>query len=88
MSWACDLTDDAKEDLKSLPKPIQKRVARVVEQMRHDPFQGDVKALHGGEWKGRSAVASEIIVTSFFPIGRIKSCTFSVSSSAPISGLF
>jgi mRNA-degrading endonuclease RelE of RelBE toxin-antitoxin system len=52
MSWACDLTDDAKEDLRSLPKPIQKRVARVVEQMQHDPFQGDVKALHGSEWKG------------------------------------
>lgn len=52
MNWACDLTDDAKEDLKGLPKPVQKRVARVVEQMQHDPFQGDVKALHGDEWKG------------------------------------
>jgi mRNA-degrading endonuclease RelE of RelBE toxin-antitoxin system len=52
MNWACDLTDDATEDLKDLPKAIQKRVARVVEQMQHDPFQGDVKALHGDEWKG------------------------------------
>lgn len=52
MSWACDLTDDAKEDLGGLPKPVQKRVARVVDQMRNDPFQGDVKALHGDEWKG------------------------------------
>jgi len=52
MNWAFDLTDDAKEDLKNLPKAVQKRVARVLEQMQHDPFQGDVKALHGDEWKG------------------------------------
>lgn len=52
MSWVCELTDDAKRDLRELPKPIQKRVARVLEQMLADPFQGDVKALHGDEWKG------------------------------------
>lgn len=52
MSWVCELTDDAKRDLQDLPKPIQKRVARVVRQMQDDPFQGDVKALRGDEWKG------------------------------------
>ena len=52
MSWACDLTDDAKRDLRDLPKSIQKRVARVLDQMQADPFQGDVKALQGIEWKG------------------------------------
>lgn len=52
MSWACELTDDAKRDLGDLPKPVQKRVARVLEQMHRDPFQGDVKALRGDEWEG------------------------------------
>jgi mRNA-degrading endonuclease RelE of RelBE toxin-antitoxin system len=52
MSWVCDLTDDAKRDLRSLPKPIQKRVARALDQMQTNPFQGDVKALQGEEWKG------------------------------------
>jgi len=52
MSWVCDLTDDAKRDLRDLPKSIQKRVARVLDQMQADPFQGDVKALQGIEWKG------------------------------------
>jgi len=52
MSWVCDLTDDAKRDLRNLPKPIQKRVARALDQMQTNPFQGDVKALQGEEWKG------------------------------------
>jgi mRNA-degrading endonuclease RelE of RelBE toxin-antitoxin system len=51
MSWVCDLTDDAKRDLRNLPKPIQKRVARALDQMQTNPFQGDVKALQGEEWK-------------------------------------
>ena len=52
MSWACELTEDAEQDLRKLPKAVQKRVVRVVTQMESDPFQGDVKALHGVEWKG------------------------------------
>jgi len=52
MSWVCKLTDDAKRDLRNLPKPIQKRVARALDQMQTNPFQGDVKALQGEEWKG------------------------------------
>jgi mRNA-degrading endonuclease RelE of RelBE toxin-antitoxin system len=52
MSWACDLTDDAKRELRDLPKPIQERVARALDQMQTNPFQGDVRALQGDEWKG------------------------------------
>ena len=52
MNWDCEFTTNAEQDLRSLPKAIQKRVARVLEQMASDPFQGDVKALHGEEWKG------------------------------------
>jgi mRNA-degrading endonuclease RelE of RelBE toxin-antitoxin system len=52
MSWACELTEDAEQDLRKLPKAVQKRVVRVVTRMESDPFQGDVKALHGEEWKG------------------------------------
>jgi mRNA-degrading endonuclease RelE of RelBE toxin-antitoxin system len=52
MSWVCELTEDAEQDLRKLPKAIQKRVARVLTQMESDPFQGNVKALRGEEWKG------------------------------------
>ena len=52
MNWACEFSGQAKEDLRGLPKVIQKRVARVVAQMAVDPFQGNVKALQGKEWKG------------------------------------
>jgi addiction module RelE/StbE family toxin len=52
MSWACELTEDARKDLKALPRKIQERVARVLGQMAgSDPLQGDVKALKGEEWK-------------------------------------
>src|SRR5207244_4087702 len=52
MSWVCELTANAKEDLDGLPKAIQRRVARVMDQMTQDPLQGNVKALKGEEWKG------------------------------------
>lgn len=50
MSWICELTEDAKRDLRDLPEAAQKRGARVLAQMETDPFQGDVKALKGDEW--------------------------------------
>jgi mRNA interferase RelE/StbE len=52
MSWAFEFSAAAEEDLNGLPKAIQKRVARALTQMATDPFQGNVKALHGEEWKG------------------------------------
>ena len=58
MSWVCELSEDAEKDLRVIPKSIQKRVARVMTQMAADPFQGNVKALHGEEWKACSGDAS------------------------------
>jgi len=52
MNWVCEFTESAKHDLCSLPKAIQKRAARVMTQMASDPFQGNVKALQGEEWRG------------------------------------
>ena len=51
MNWVCELTEDAMKDLGDVPRAIQKRVARVLAQLETDPFQGDVKALKGDEWK-------------------------------------
>jgi mRNA-degrading endonuclease RelE of RelBE toxin-antitoxin system len=52
VSWVCRFSTNAEQDLRGLPHAIQKRVARVLTQMASDPFQGDVKALQGAEWKG------------------------------------
>jgi hypothetical protein len=65
MSWVCELTDDAKRDLPGLPKAIQKRVARTFSLMESDPFQGDIRALQGDEWKGVFAGGSAITVFLF-----------------------
>jgi len=51
VNWVCELSEDTKKDLGDVPKAIQKRVARVLTQMEADPFQGNVKALKGDEWK-------------------------------------
>jgi mRNA-degrading endonuclease RelE of RelBE toxin-antitoxin system len=40
MSWVCELTQDAEEDLRKLPRNIQERVTRVLKQLETDPFQG------------------------------------------------
>jgi mRNA-degrading endonuclease RelE of RelBE toxin-antitoxin system len=52
MSWACELTEDARNDLRALQRRDQKRISRTVDQMELDPFQGNIQALKGGEWKG------------------------------------
>lgn len=52
MNWVCEVSEDAAKELRSLPASIQKRVARTIDQMLADPFQGDVKPLKGREWKG------------------------------------
>jgi mRNA-degrading endonuclease RelE of RelBE toxin-antitoxin system len=52
VSWVCKLTDVAESDLQDLPRGVQQRVARTISQMETAPFQGDVKALKGKEWRG------------------------------------
>ena len=52
MNWACELSTNAERVLRGLPKAIQRRVARVLTQMSADPFQGNLRALRGPEWKG------------------------------------
>jgi mRNA-degrading endonuclease RelE of RelBE toxin-antitoxin system len=52
MSWACELTEDAQKDLRDLPRTVQARIARVLDQMTTDLFQSGIKSLHGKEWRG------------------------------------
>ena len=52
MNWVCRFSANAEQDLRGLPRAIQKRVARVLTEMAADPFHGNVKALQGPDWKG------------------------------------
>ncbi|MSV28791.1 MAG: type II toxin-antitoxin system RelE/ParE family toxin [Bryobacterales bacterium] len=52
MNWTCEVAPGAEGDLKGLPRDAKERVARTLSRMETDPFQGDVKALKGKEWKG------------------------------------
>jgi hypothetical protein len=83
MTWACELTEDAERDLRSLPKGIQKRVARTLTQMAADPFAANVKALKGDEWRRCSAVASAITAFSLPPIGGTRRSSICASCFVP-----
>jgi mRNA-degrading endonuclease RelE of RelBE toxin-antitoxin system len=67
MSWVCELTEAAEKDLRDLPGDARRSIARVLDQMAFDPFQGDTRALKGSEWKGvfrRSAGSHRIFFTA------------------------
>lgn len=52
MKWTCNLSHDAEKQLAHLPRNIQKRIARAIDELEDDPFRGDVLPLKGKEWKG------------------------------------
>jgi mRNA-degrading endonuclease RelE of RelBE toxin-antitoxin system len=51
MNWLCELTEDGEEGVRKLPKPIQKRVARILTEMEIDAFRGNVRPLQSATWK-------------------------------------
>ena len=53
MSWRAELSDAAERQLKRLPRDIQARIARAIDEIEADPFRGDVIPLKGRRWQGR-----------------------------------
>ena len=53
MNWTSELSQQAERQLRHLPRNVQEQIARAIDAMERDPFQGDVKPLKGKEWKGR-----------------------------------
>jgi mRNA-degrading endonuclease RelE of RelBE toxin-antitoxin system len=52
MNWIVRVAEDAQTFIESLPAKTARQLNRSIVQMKQDPFQGDVKALQGKEWKG------------------------------------
>ena len=53
MAWTVILAKDADKQFKKLPVDRQEQILQHLDEMRDDPFKGDVKPLKGKEWKGR-----------------------------------
>ena len=53
MPWVISLSEEAEKQLSRLPRDLQLRIANSVDQMRSDPFRGNVKPLKGEKWRGR-----------------------------------
>lgn len=52
MDWDVRVALNAQLFIDALPDKARRQVTRSLKQMEEDPFQGDVKALQGKEWKG------------------------------------
>jgi mRNA-degrading endonuclease RelE of RelBE toxin-antitoxin system len=53
MNWHVELSDEAEQQLNRLPRRIQSQIERAIDALEVDPFQGDVIALRGRQWRGR-----------------------------------
>jgi len=53
MSWRAELSDDAERQLGRLPRDVQRRIARTIDELEADPFRGDAIPLKGRRWQGR-----------------------------------
>ena len=52
MTWHAELSDTAERQLTRLPREIQQRIARAIDALEANPFQGNVLPLHGARWHG------------------------------------
>ena len=53
MAWTIHLSIEAAKQLSGLPRDRQELIGSAIDQMREDPFQGNMKPLKGKKWKGR-----------------------------------
>jgi mRNA-degrading endonuclease RelE of RelBE toxin-antitoxin system len=53
MNWRAELSDEAERQLKRLPRDIQARIGRAIDDLEADPFRGDIIPLKGRRWQGR-----------------------------------
>lgn len=56
MNWDYNLARQAERQLKRFPKHDQHRVFLVLEEMKFNPFRGDVRLMQGEEnlWRRRT----------------------------------
>ncbi len=53
MTWLCQLSQEAERQLQRLPRLAQDQMARAIDAMKENPFQGDVTSLKEKRWKGQ-----------------------------------
>ena len=53
MTWICNLSHKAEKQLQNLPRNIQKRIAKAIDDLEKNPLAGDVKPLKGKIHRGR-----------------------------------
>jgi mRNA-degrading endonuclease RelE of RelBE toxin-antitoxin system len=67
MEWVVRVSDDAQLVIDNLQKKARRQVSNSINQMKRDPFHGDVKALQGKQWKGYYRKRTGDYRVIFFP---------------------
>lgn len=52
MNWACEFTSLSSKQLKKLPKDYQDLVGEALDEMKENPFSGDICPIKSGKFKG------------------------------------
>ena len=72
MNWACSLSRQAAQQLRSVPRDRLVQGARAIDEIGVDPTLGDVRPIKSGRFKGalRKRVGPYRIVYSIDPDAR------------------
>ena len=85
MTWSLIITNPATRDLRKVPRPDVEHINATFEEMRADPYDGDIKFLKGtnrtlrrraGDWRILFEVRAEQRLVIILAVSRRNSNTY------------
>jgi mRNA-degrading endonuclease RelE of RelBE toxin-antitoxin system len=85
MKWGLEITKPAARDLRDVPRADLEHIDQAFEDMRSDPYYGDIKFLKGtnrilrrrvGNWRIEFEVQSDRRIVVIFSVTRRSSHTY------------
>jgi mRNA-degrading endonuclease RelE of RelBE toxin-antitoxin system len=85
MKWGLEITKPAARDLRDVPRADLEHIDQAFEDMRADPYYGDIKFLKGtnrilrrrvGNWRIEFEVQSDRRIVVIFSVTRRSSHTY------------
>jgi mRNA-degrading endonuclease RelE of RelBE toxin-antitoxin system len=67
MKWALILTNPARRALRDVPRPDIDQIDAALEEMRNDPYSGDIKFLKGADRTLRRRIGSWRVLFEVHP---------------------
>ena len=83
MSWLVVLTNIAEKQLWRIPREYRKRIDGILQEMRENPFRGDVIKLGGGGERWRRRIGAYRVIYIF--LKKKGPFLFMISGGAPVA---